>query len=228
MTEPKTLSPSTVKILKSFSMINQSISVTPGNILRTISNSNIILGRAAVEENFEMPFAIYDLSEFMSALSLFEEPEITFNEKVLFIKEKNSEKSIEYRYSDPDIIHTTEKDIKMPETEIQFSIDEKELSRLLKTSAVLQAPHLVVMNSKTPGCVCVMVNDIDNPASNKYSVDIKATAIPDVDFNLVFKVENMIIIPNNYEVEISSKLLSHFKSGDLEYWVALEQVSTFG
>jgi hypothetical protein len=45
-----------------------------------------------------------------------------------------------------------------------------------------------------------------------------------------FKVENIKIIPGNYEVVISQKLLSRFKNTgfDVTYYIALEPDSTFG
>ena len=44
-----------------------------------------------------------------------------------------------------------------------------------------------------------------------------------------FKVENLKLMPNSYEVQISSKNISHFKNstGDVEYFIALEPESTY-
>jgi hypothetical protein len=52
----------------------------------------------------------------------------------------------------------------------------------------------------------------------------------DETFSFNFKVENIKILPGTYEVVISSKLLSRFKSTtyDLVYYIALEPDSTFG
>jgi len=49
-------------------------------------------------------------------------------------------------------------------------------------------------------------------------------------FSFNFKVENIKILPGNYEVVVSSKLLSRFtsKNQDLTYYIALEPDSTFG
>ncbi len=49
-------------------------------------------------------------------------------------------------------------------------------------------------------------------------------------FNVVMKKENLKIIPGDYNVSISSKGISYFKSvnTDLEYWIALEPTSEYG
>ena len=41
------------------------------------------------------------------------------------------------------------------------------------------------------------------------------------DFNFFFKVENLKLMDGNYDVDISSKNISHLKSTnkDIEYWV---------
>jgi hypothetical protein len=42
---------------------------------------------------------------------------------------------------------------------------------------------------------------------------------------MVFKIENLKILNRDYEVRVSAKGISHFKSskGDVEYWIATEQ-----
>ena len=51
----------------------------------------------------------------------------------------------------------------------------------------------------------------------------------DGEFNFFFKVENMKLLDGTYDVEISSKNISHYKnkSYDIEYWIALEPESTY-
>jgi len=49
----------------------------------------------------------------------------------------------------------------------------------------------------------------------------------DKTFNAVFKAENLRIIPGEYDVKVSSKGISHFKGKEAEYWIAVEQHSTF-
>ena len=64
------LSNNTTNILKNFSQINQSILIKQGNKLKTISVMKNILAEAEIEEDFEADFAIYDLNQFLSGLSL--------------------------------------------------------------------------------------------------------------------------------------------------------------
>lgn len=71
------------------------------------------------------------------------------------------------------------------------------------------------------GKIFLQVHDRKNDTSNGFSTVVGKT---DKTFSMHFKVENIKIIPGTYEVKISRKLLSEFKSTeyDLTYYIALE------
>ena len=52
----------------------------------------------------------------------------------------------------------------------------------------------------------------------------------DVTFNFIINIGNLKILPGDYEVELSSKLITQFKNKEVNvtYWIALEKTSTFG
>jgi hypothetical protein len=99
------------------------------------------------------------------------------------------------------------------------------MDKLLKAAAVLQLPDLSVVGEA--GVVKLVVRDKKNDTSNVHQEIVGET---DEVFSFNFKVENIKILPGTYEVVISSKLLSRFKSTtyDLVYYIALEPDSTFG
>ena len=68
------LSDKTIKLLKNFSSINQSILFKEGSKLRTISVMKNILAEATVDEEFPKDFGIYDLVQFLNGLDLHETP----------------------------------------------------------------------------------------------------------------------------------------------------------
>jgi hypothetical protein len=68
------ISDNTLSVLKNFSGINQNLAVKSGNKIRTISPQKTVMAVAQVEDKFDSPFAIYDLNQFLSAVSLFEKP----------------------------------------------------------------------------------------------------------------------------------------------------------
>ena len=71
------LSKKTLDVLKNFSTINSSIVFRKGSTVRTISNAENILAKFTGEEVFPTDFAIYDLSQFLSGISLFNDPQLS-------------------------------------------------------------------------------------------------------------------------------------------------------
>ena len=58
------LSQKTNEVLKNFSSINNSLLFNEGTVLRTVSPTKSVMGRAEVTESFPRQFAIYDLNQF--------------------------------------------------------------------------------------------------------------------------------------------------------------------
>lgn len=218
------LSENTFNILKNFSTINNSIFVKSGKKLRTISLAKNILAEAIVVEDFPRDFAIYDLIQFLNGIALYKDPDFDFSgDSYVTIAEENSR--VKYFYSDPNVIVSPpEKQISLPSSDICFQIDNTILEKLLKAAVVYQLPDLSVVGNG--GVIRLLVRDKKSDTSNEYSIVVGKA---DKDFTFNFKVENIKIIPGNYDVVISSKLLAHFKNTkyNLSYWIALEHDSTF-
>ena len=65
------LSNHTTSVLKNFATINQNLVIKEGNTITTMSAMKNIIAKAEVEETFPQEIAIYDLNEFLAAMSLF-------------------------------------------------------------------------------------------------------------------------------------------------------------
>jgi hypothetical protein len=218
------LSEKTLSLLKNFSGINQSILFKKGTKLRTISVMKNILAEVEVEEEFERDFGIYDLNQFLNAMSLYQNPQLKFaNDSYVTVSEGNARSK--YFFADPAVIVTPpEKYISLPSEDVCFELNTQQLDKLLKAAAVYGVPDLSVVGEA--GVVKLVVRDKKNDTSNEYSLVVGETT---GTFVLNFKVENIKILPGSYEVVISKKLLSRFQSEDknLTYYIALEPDSTY-
>ena len=218
------LSESTLSLLKNFSTINQSILFKKGTRLRTISVMKNILAEATVSEELPKDFGIYDLNQFLNGLSLHNSPELDFaNDNHVVIKEGRSRSK--YFFADESVIITPpDKSLNLPSEDVTFDLSTEQLDKLLKAAAIYQLPDLAVVGAN--GVVKIVVRDKKNDTSNDFAITVGET---DKQFSFNFKVENIKILPGNYEVVVSSKLLSRFRSKnqDLTYFIALEPDSTF-
>ena len=218
------LSDSTLSLLKNFSTINQSILFKQGSKLRTISVMKNILAEATISEELPRDFGIYDLNQFLNGLSLHNSPDLDFQEdNYVVIKEGRSRSK--YFFADPQVIVTPpERPMNLPSEDVTFDLSTEQLDKLLKAAAIYQLPDLAVVGAN--GVVKIVVRDKKNDTSNDFAITVGET---DKQFSFNFKVENIKILPGNYEVVVSSKLLSRFRSKnqDLTYFIALEPDSTF-
>ena len=220
------LSDKTINLLKNFSSINQSILIKEGDSIRTISVMKNILAEAKVPEEFPKDFGIYDLNQFLNAISsLHINPELDFsNNEYLLIRE--GKKRNRFFFADPNVIVSPpEKSITLPSEDVCFELDTQVLGTLMKAAAIYQVPDLSVVGEA--GVVKLVVHDKKNDTSNTHEEIVGET---DEEFCFNFKVENIKILPGTYEVIVSKKLLSRFesKNHELTYYIALEPDSTFG
>ena len=140
------LSKSTLDILKNFSNINQSICFKKGTELSTLSIQKNILSRAEVEETFPKNFAIYDLSEFLSGLTLFEDPEFDFsNDSFVTIKDRRN--TSRYFFADPStIVQPPENRVELPSSDISFTVAWSDISNIIKAAAIYQIEDLSLIH----------------------------------------------------------------------------------
>ena len=218
------LSTETVSLLKNFSTINQSLLIKAGKKLRTMSAMKNILAEAEITEEFTRDVAIYDLNQFLNCLSLIPGAEIRLEESSIVITDGDN--SIDYRYSDPSVITAPpDKELSLPSEDVCVVLTEDHLETVKKAAAVLQIPDVSLIGDGSN--IYLTVRDKKNSGSNSYKIVVGET---EDEFVFNFKEENLKIVPGNYDVTVSSKLLSKFthQTIDVVYYIALEPDSSFG
>ena len=62
------------------------------------------------------------------------------------------------------------------------------------------------------GVLSLSVVDIENMTSNVFSIDVDGEFASGAVFNLILSISNLKILPGDYEVQITDKLVSQFPS----------------
>ena len=213
----------TVSVLKNFATINQSILIKQGRKLRSMSAMKNILVEATITEEFTRDVAIYDLNQFLNALSLVPGGELSLNTDSIEITDGTN--SIDYRYSDPSVITAPpDKELTLPSQDVCVVLSEENIDKVKKTAAVLQIPDVSLVGNGTE--IVLTVRDKKNSGSNAYRIVVGETS--DV-FQFNFKVENLKLITGDYDVVVSKKGLAQFThhSMPIVYYVAIEPDSTY-
>lgn len=216
------LSKETVALLKNFAGINSNLLIKAGNKLSTISGAKNVMSDATVAETFAADFGIYDLNEFLGAMSLFEDPDLDFSQKFVTITQGSD--SIKYFAAEASVLSAPTKAINFPDSDVDFTLTSAMLDMIKKTSSVLGASDLSIVGDGST--LTAVVGDKKNASGNSYNTPLGST---DKTFKVNLKVENLKMLPGDYTVSISSKKISRFKAinSDLVYYVAIEADSSF-
>ena len=222
------LNENTLNVLKNFSGINQNMLIQQGNTIKTISEARNVLATAVVEEEFPQPFGIYDLNEFIGVLGLVDTPRLKFAEEYVTIGDSTGRSKVKYFFSPEETLTTPQKDINMPETEVKFTLTNDTLNKIKRAASTLG--HDEVLITGKDGVLNLSVVESQNSTSNAFTIDIDGEFPAETNFNRILSISNLKILTGDYDVEISSKLISCFKHKDLnvKYWIALEKTSSYG
>ena len=222
------LSEKALTVLKNFATINPNIVLTEGSTIKTISEAKNVLATATLDVEFPKTVGVYDLNEFLSVLSLVDNPTLSFSDdKFVTISDSSLRSQIKYFYSDISMLTVPSKDIVMPEAEVSFTLDRDTLSRVKRAASVLG--HTEMSLTSGVGALQLSVIDHNDPTSNAYSTVVQVT-FKEPNFNFVFNISNLKMVEGDYQVDISSKLISQFtnETAGIKYWVALEKNSIYG
>ena len=222
------LSESTLQVLRNFSGINQNILIKTGSNIKTISEARNVVATADVTESFEKDFGIYDLNEFIGVMGLVDTPSLKFEDDFVIVSDSSGRSKVKYFYAAEETLTAPTKDVTMPDADVKFVLDNDTLNRLKKAASTLG--HSEVSIQAKDGVLSLSIVEKQNATSNAFSIDIDGEFKQDAVFNFIISISNLKILPGDYEVEISSKLITQFKNKEipLKYWIALEKSSTYG
>jgi len=222
------LSENTLNVLRNFSGINQNMLIKTGTNIKTISEARNVVATADVTEEFPKDFGIYDLNEFIGVMGLVDAPSLKFEDDFVIVSDSSGRSKVKYFYAAEETLTAPTKDVTMPDGDVKFTLDNSTLNKLKKAASTLG--HSEVSIRAKDGVLSLSVVENQNATSNAFSIDIDGEFKQDAVFNFIISISNLKILPGDYEVEISSKLITQFKNKEipLKYWIALEKSSTYG
>lgn len=211
----------TMQVLKNFASINPSLMFEQGNVLKTISVGRTVMAQATIDQEIDHAFAIYDLSQLLSTIALFDAPEINTQRNYLEIVEGTQK--VKYMYAEPSlIVSPPNKQIVLPSVDVSFYLPAEVLNKTIKAASVMGAPEIAIVGDGSD--IFIQTYNAKDVNSSNFRNIVGKT---DAEFTMVFLIENLRLLPGDYHVSVSSKKISHFKGDDIEYWIAVEASSTF-
>jgi hypothetical protein len=211
----------TLTVLKNFAGINSGLVIRPGKVQKTVSPENTILVEAHLEDEFNSTFGIYELNQFLSNVTTLNNPEMTFTDNSVIMKDNDLE--LNYYSCSPNLINSPPegKELVMKDPDVTFNINYSNFQKIIKLSIMNELPTLTVMGKN--GGIFIQTHDSKNDTSNFASS--KVADYDGNDFSVMFKVENLKLIPDDYKVEIKVGGFSCWtnKTETLKYFIAMEK-----
>ena len=213
------LSNETISVLKNFSQINPSVLFKPGQTIRTISPQKTVMAAANVSEMFEKQAGVYDVNRFLATLSLFsDEPNVNFGESQFEISSGKS--NVKYTYTSENMIVTPpDRDISIPNVDANAKIAWSTIDSVIRAAGVLGLPEIAFISDESGLSLAAV--DSKNPTADTYSVAVEEDTGFE-PFRMIIKVDNLKLLPSDYDVALSSSGMAHFKSEKVQYWIAIE------
>lgn len=213
----------TMQILKNFAMINPSMLFREGTVQSTVAAQKTMLARTTIKETIPKEFAIFDLSRFIGMLSLFNEPDLEFDESRVLVSQ--GRQKVEYTFADPElVVAPPAKTPNVQDPEVSFKLTSDVLQSTMRALGALQSTHIIVQGDGES--ITIGVGKPTDPTSDTFKIEVGQT---EHTFKFAFKAENVKILQGDYDVQISSKNISHFECSDVEYWIMADSNhSNFG
>lgn len=213
------LSGDLLNAMKNFSSINSGILLKKGNVQRSISPDKAVLVEAEFSDDIPNDFGIYDLNQFLGNITTLNNPDISFNKNHVMMSD--GEFNLMYMSCSPTlIISPPDKELPMKNIDVSFSLSNKLFQKMIKLAAMNNFVNLSIIGKE--GKLNAVVSDRSNDTSNHVKTELGD--YNGKDFDVSFKVENLKLIPDDYDVEIMVAGFAKFtsKNRKLKYFVALE------
>ena len=211
----------TLTVLKNFASINSGLVLRPGKIQKTVSPENTILVEAQLENEFSHTFGIYDLNQFLGNVTTLNNAEMTFSDTSVLMNDGDLE--LNYYSCSPNLVNSPPegKELVMKDPDVSFNLSYNTLQKLLRLAAMNDLSNLTVMGKN--GGIYIKTHEAKDDTSNFASS--KIGEYQGDDFSVMFKVENLKLIPDDYTVQIKIGGFTCWTNKDstLKYFIALEK-----
>lgn len=206
------ISRDTIEALKHFASINANLLIEPGSEINTVNIAKTVRARIPVVEDFPVEFGIYNLSEFLASLSLFDDPELTFKADRVVMHESNGKGKLIYMAATKDILVYPENKKPLPDrVDFEFNLSADDLNKIMKAYGVLGTPDLFIEASTASG-ITLRVGDQAGKVPNAYSVKISDTSPTNGTY--IIKIDNLKLMAGSYKAQVLMGIMVKFESVD--------------
>ncbi len=246
MSSTITISKETLDVFKALYEVDQSLRIdhemtetkdddTQVTILRSKTFNNTTMARIEIAEVFPRDVNIYDLREFISVVSIVNEPVFDLsNDKFIMIKSADGKQKLRYLEANPDLINSySDKDPKLSQDDVQFVITEAQFKSVLTAAQTLKFEYVgFVSDGEKLVLTAFNKNHGDDQETNTYSIMINEGECSQT-FKMIYKLQlqNISILSGEgdlfFTIDGSRKISKILTSTGKTYWISFDASSEF-
>lgn len=223
------LSKETIDTLKSLYAINQTLKIVADNTeIRTVNDQKTCACITSIAEALPRTFCIYDLREFISVLSIFENPILDFsNDKYVIVKSEDGRQKLRYMDGSETLINSYfERDFVLPSEDVSLTVTAAQLKAVMNAALTLKLEYV---GFKCDGDKIYLTafdrNNGSGDDTNGFAIEVGES---EDTFDMFYKTTALSIIEGDCTFEISSSKVSKITNGNKVFWMGLDANSTFG
>ena len=230
------LSKATIDTMKKLSILNMTLKIMPDtNVLKSKTQNGVMNCTAPIDEIFPCEFNIYDLREFISVLSLIEEPVLDFSKKSsVTIHSKDKKQKIRYIEADPAFIDSyPNKESSLSSVDFFVDVEEQSFKSILTAANTMKLEYVgFVGDGETISLVAFSMREGDEQETNEYSVNL-GESNTDEQFTMFFKLANcpISVLANEGRLsfEVSSRKVAKVTSQTGKvFFIGMDTKSVWG
>jgi hypothetical protein len=227
------LSKADIDTLNNMYLINQTLKINASKTeIRSVNESKTCACITNLENAFPKDFCIYDLREFLGALSIIKDPILNFdNDKYVIIKSQDGKSKLRYLGADEDLIDSKfEKDVKLPEgpgTKLEVISVTSEQLKSVKGAAAAMKLEYIGFRTDDDGVVFLSAYNKNNGSgddTNGFSIEVGTST---ESFELRYKTESLAVVNGDSTFSMSNKKISKVETEKEVFWISLDAESVF-
>jgi len=214
-----------IKILTNFASIQPNIVLGPGSSVLTLAEGHHIAAAAELSQEIPRESPIYDLGEFLQAVSLLEEPSFRFTDKAIVMSGGGSQ--VRYFLTDKEMLTFPPREpLVAPTDGVLIHLSDETLTAIRKACSALKHDVMTIASQDQRAVITVSDPTIDTSNAWATQVDIERNSFS--SFSAVFSVANMKLIRGSYDVQITPHIYKFTNTQEpVRYYMAPHRLSTF-
>lgn len=228
MSQEVRLSKETIDTLKGLYAINQTLKIVKDTTeIRTVNEVKTCACITEIAETLPRDLCIYDLREFISVLSIIEDPILDFtSDKFVTVKSEDGSQRLRYMDGAENLINSYfEREFKLPSEDVAVSVTAQQLKAVMGAALALKLEYV---GFKADGAKIYLTafdrNNGSGDDTNGFSIEVGESTDT---FDLFYKTDALTILDGDCSFEISASKISKVTNGKKLFWMALDSNSTF-